>query len=433
MRERILELFLSFNLSTFGAHFVHSSIYLLHKEKPIMRQKALALLVVLMLLYVYLPVQAENTISLKFTLSKQSVDAAKGENVRISWQVQDGSEPYEYICYQYVVDDGKEQMVKDFWYIPDTAIDFAPRFGQSGYIVLMVYDRATGSFLGGSSGFSSPMFTITGSPPVAPLELFLTLSKETIDLSQGESIQASLSASGGEEPYTYTIMWAADDPTGEVSFIPLQTYNLGSNTTSSFKPTYGNRCIVMAGVTDSKGRRESRFDSALVVGKALTEPMTISMSLDKQSVKANSGEEITASWIIVGGIGPYSRTSVETSISDDGVNWEAVVNQTQDGSSYSFAPERGKFGKIKVWKMDSQGDYVEGNVTFTITEGIPEELLHPGDATNDGTIDILDLVLIIDYIVSNTDPTSPANADANGDGTVDILDLVWIIDQIVGG
>ena len=55
-----------------------------------------------------------------------------------------------------------------------------------------------------------------------------------------------------------------------------------------------------------------------------------------------------------------------------------------------------------------------------------------GDANGDNVIDILDLVSIIDYIVSNTNPMSLANADANGDGTVDILDLVWVIDRIVG-
>lgn len=56
-----------------------------------------------------------------------------------------------------------------------------------------------------------------------------------------------------------------------------------------------------------------------------------------------------------------------------------------------------------------------------------------GDANDDDSIDILDLVSVIDYIVSGTAPVSPFGADANADGVVDILDLVWIIDQIVGG
>ncbi len=55
----------------------------------------------------------------------------------------------------------------------------------------------------------------------------------------------------------------------------------------------------------------------------------------------------------------------------------------------------------------------------------------PGDANADNAVDILDLVSIIDHIVSGTPCTSMINADANGDGNVDILDLVWIIDKIV--
>ena len=42
-------------------------------------------------------------------------------------------------------------------------------------------------------------------------------------------------------------------------------------------------------------------------------------------------------------------------------------------------------------------------------------------------------VRIIDYIVSNASPASPANADANADSIVGIQGLVWVLAQIVGG
>ncbi len=57
----------------------------------------------------------------------------------------------------------------------------------------------------------------------------------------------------------------------------------------------------------------------------------------------------------------------------------------------------------------------------------------PGDANGDDHVDILDLVAIIDHIVSGIPCASMDNADANGDEIVDILDLVWIIDRIVSG
>jgi len=56
----------------------------------------------------------------------------------------------------------------------------------------------------------------------------------------------------------------------------------------------------------------------------------------------------------------------------------------------------------------------------------------PGDANGNNTVDILDLVAIIDYIVSDTSCASMANADANGDDMVDIDDVLWIINQTIG-
>ena len=87
--------------------------------------------------------------------------------------------------------------------------------------------------------------------------------------------------------------------------------------------------------------------------------------------------------------------------------------------------------KVTLASQDSNYDSpVLEDLVWTIQPAVVPAL--KGDATNDGAVDILDLVSIIDYIVSNTSPASPANADANGDGSIDILDLVWIIDKIVG-
>ena len=87
--------------------------------------------------------------------------------------------------------------------------------------------------------------------------------------------------------------------------------------------------------------------------------------------------------------------------------------------------------KVTLASQDSNYDSpVLEDLVWTIQPAVVPAL--KGDATNDGAVDILDLVSIIDYIVSNTSPASPTNADANGDGSIDILDLVWIIDKIVG-
>jgi hypothetical protein len=65
------------------------------------------------------------------------------------------------------------------------------------------------------------------------------------------------------------------------------------------------------------------------------------------------------------------------------------------------------------------------------TSDLPTGDALPGDANDDKVVDILDLLAIIDHIISGTSCASMDNADANGDGDVNILDLMWIVDQTV--
>lgn len=101
----------------------------------------------------------------------------------------------------------------------------------------------------------------------------------------------------------------------------------------------------------------------------------------------------------------------------------------------SLGHDWGKWSVVKEATTTEEGQEqrtCDNNSSHVETRPI-EKLTYPGDANNDSAIDIMDLVSIIDYIVSDTTPMSLTNADANGDGAIDILDLVWIIDQIVGG
>ena len=57
-----------------------------------------------------------------------------------------------------------------------------------------------------------------------------------------------------------------------------------------------------------------------------------------------------------------------------------------------------------------------------------------GDASGDGSVDVLDLVVIANYILAqDTDPANHPCADYDGDGYITILDLVSIVSYIMGG
>ena len=57
------------------------------------------------------------------------------------------------------------------------------------------------------------------------------------------------------------------------------------------------------------------------------------------------------------------------------------------------------------------------------------ELSQSGDINVDGTIDVLDIVLAIDMILTNQ---YDELADINLDNTIDILDIVIIVSIVVG-
>ncbi len=54
-----------------------------------------------------------------------------------------------------------------------------------------------------------------------------------------------------------------------------------------------------------------------------------------------------------------------------------------------------------------------------------------GDVNNDGILNVVDVMIIVDYILSPYDDFDETIADANGDGLVDIVDVMRFINMIL--
>tara|TARA_B110000196_G_scaffold92791_1_gene80305 strand:- start:1344 stop:1604 length:261 start_codon:yes stop_codon:yes gene_type:complete len=56
-----------------------------------------------------------------------------------------------------------------------------------------------------------------------------------------------------------------------------------------------------------------------------------------------------------------------------------------------------------------------------------------GDVNFDSVLNILDIVIVVNYVLGNDTPTSSefAAADLNGDGTLNILDIVTLTNLIL--
>lgn len=74
-------------------------------------------------------------------------------------------------------------------------------------------------------------------------------------------------------------------------------------------------------------------------------------------------------------------------------------------------------------------EHADGTITLDLNGGSPKIL--PGDANEDGNVDVMDVVAIADHILNNT-AINEKNADANNDGKIDVLDIVAISGIILG-
>ena len=108
--------------------------------------------------------------------------------------------------------------------------------------------------------------------------------------------------------------------------------------------------------------------------------------------------------------------------------WEQADGLCSDGSG---------------WHDDQgyNGENVDGATTVTYLSGDCEDTdpcdgQAAGDANGDGTVNVLDVVSIVNYILAGgdgLDDCGAASADFNGDGTVNVLDVVGIVNLILGG
>jgi hypothetical protein len=120
---------------------------------------------------------------------------------------------------------------------------------------------------------------------------------------------------------------------------------------------------------------------------------------------------------------------------DPGSGWEVagVSNATKDHTLVRGASAPG--GNGGDWEMSASSEWlVFDQNTWDYIGSHPHEFespCSPGDVNGDVSLDVLDVVIIVNYILENADYNDCA--DFNGDGTVNVLDIVAIVNGILNG
>ncbi len=130
-------------------------------------------------------------------------------------------------------------------------------------------------------------------------------------------------------------------------------------------------------------------------------------------------EEVTVTLSDENGVFSVDKTSISAEEALGGV--EVLV---------SFSPTTGGTytGTITLTTKDA------GPITISLTGTVVYE---KGDTNMDGTVDISDVVLAVNYVLGSADASAEYGVttygDMNADGTVDISDVVVIVNKILGG
>ena len=70
--------------------------------------------------------------------------------------------------------------------------------------------------------------------------------------------------------------------------------------------------------------------------------------------------------------------------------------------------------------------------TSTSTEGVDNTVVVPGDANGDGSVNVMDVIAVIDYVLENAPtPFVFKNADVNNDNDINVMDVVGVIDIVL--
>ena len=135
---------------------------------------------------------------------------------------------------------------------------------------------------------------------------------------------------------------------------------------------------------------------------------------------------IAASLIINGSLTPQSATRLESYPGFSGEVWELTINSRDFIDLYPI------WWDTLIEDIHITGEF--GDATALSAFGQFMAIGHrSGDANGDGTVNVGDIVVLIDYVFRGGDqPRPPETGDANASGNVDLGDAVYLIQYIFG-
>ena len=414
----------------------------------------------------------------QLTLDKKEVSI--GEPITVSWVISGGDAPpytyYEWNSGWVVYEANQTEHQFIYGTVDGNTNSWVPAYGSRAYFYLSLLD-ANGKPPknpedNSSISFKTEEIQILNAEQTYPLEIKFTLDRTKVDV--GKTITSNWNITGGKAPYKISTQWSIYEQEGEIFHKSSET----EVTSSTFVPMYGKSGRFLIEVTDADGRYkwEPSLTFEIIGSTSISDEVSEVVSQCNSSTDGSSYAKVK--WLhdylvrnakydytyahyaphgvlLLGtGVCNSYATAFQLLLNKAGINNKFISAEANNGSgweghAWNLVSIGGNCYHVDVTWDDGSGStryFLKSDQSMSADHRwdaskypacpynwgkAPAGNLMPGDANADNTIDIMDLVSIIDYIVSETPTVSMPNADANGDGLIDIMDLVWIIDRIV--
>lgn len=299
------------------------------------------------------PAKAMN---LELKLDKYTAAADQGEHLTASWTATGGESPYTYeYVIQYYDEEGKPEVTPTSKNTDETSVVFQPKYGVSGEVTVIASDSM------GRSVIKMVEFDVTGGGHLEPINISITLDKDSVAVNQNEAITASWTVSGGTEPYRTNYYWEVD---GEY----MGSDNEADATTSTYRPKFGESGKVHVYVYDGMDNYESAEKTFTITGSEPADPLELTVTTDKNSYAIDKGEVITARWEAKGGTAPY-EFDFYWNLYEEGSNegqYFQGIGYTTDLTG-SFKPAFGVRCELSVSVTDKLGRRAYKSTPVTLT------------------------------------------------------------------
>lgn len=305
----------------------------------------------------------------------------------------------------------------DAYTVPEKSgkVSFTPRIGQG----LEFYVGATCEHIKNAYPTRVNLVLVGG------IEADLSLTANSV--ASGQKIGVNYSVDGGLDPYQKIIIngYSYDKSRDKTYNFLTQTVTETEGTVYG-TPYLGDNVYFTLKVIESDGYANTWTSGAAALTGApeVTDPK-ISASVDQTSISL--GGSVTMTWTMSGGSGTINKNDPENSY----LNWrksDGTIAKTESVTKVTgtsvFTPDAAGKYYCELVLTDGYNQRISWQ-SETIT--VSENARLPGDANNDGSVDIYDVLRIMQYSAGWSVSINKSNADVNASGGVDLNDALLIL------